>query len=49
MNLKMNKFINSKTFDILVYAIGGTVLLVSELKSLAIRNFKRYIKAYGKR
>ena len=40
----MNKFINSKLFDILVYAIGGTVLLSTELKRLAIINFKRYTK-----
>ncbi len=40
----MNKFTNSKTFDILVYTIGGIVLLCSELKKLAILPFRGYIK-----
>jgi hypothetical protein len=40
----MNKFINSKLFDILVYTVGGTVLLASELKKLAITPIKNYIQ-----
>jgi hypothetical protein len=41
----MNKFINSKSFDILVYVVGGTVLLTTELKRFAISTFKRYTKS----
>lgn len=41
----MNSFINSKPFDILVYVIGGIVLLGSELKRLAIRPIKTYIRS----
>jgi hypothetical protein len=40
----MDKFVNSKLFDILVYTVGGIVLLGSELKRLAIRPIKRYTK-----
>lgn len=41
----MDKFVNSKSFDVLVYIVGGIVLLGSELKRLAIKPIKRYIKA----
>lgn len=41
----MNKFINSKLFDALVYTIGGTVLLTSEVKRFAIKAVKRYTKS----
>lgn len=35
----MNNFISSKSFDVLVYAIGGVVLLCSEVKKLVIKPF----------
>jgi hypothetical protein len=45
----MNKFINSKLFDVLVYTVGGTVLLTTELKRLAISTVKHYTKSHGKK
>jgi hypothetical protein len=45
----MNKFINSKSFDILVYTIGGIVLLASELKKLAIYPIRNYVQNNGKK
>jgi hypothetical protein len=40
----MDKFVNSKSFDILVYIVGGIILFGSELKRLAIKPIKRYTK-----
>lgn len=45
----MNKFINSKSFNVLVYTVGGIALLCSELKRLAILKFRGYSKDNGKK
>jgi len=39
-----NKFVSSKLFDVLIYTIGGTILLCSEIKKLAISPFRNYNK-----